>query len=185
MILMSTLAALAALTASAEPSPGDGGSLAIKTPRGLAGVETLVGRSLADLKATPLVCAKPQADGETACRVARRYGAYRIDMPPPLTDKINLRRLTLHVRNDHVEAVSFETSPDNFHALVVLLKTRFGAAVRSRSASVKVASQVRPRLTMAWRAGGMAASLTDPTPFGTLAVRITAVDSSSAPPSAV
>jgi hypothetical protein len=83
------------------------------------------------------------------------------------------------VRADRVEAVSLETSPDNFHPLVGLLNARFGQVAQAHSTAVEISHQVRPRVTMAWCAGDRTASLTDPTPSASLAVRI----ASQPPPS--
>jgi hypothetical protein len=162
----------AAQTTGQSQDPG--AVQAAQSPQGLTGVEALVGIPMSSLAAAPLVCADPAPDGAKACRVARRYGDYLIDSPPPLTDKVRLKRLTLFVRGQSVEAVSLETSPDNFHALLGLLKARFGPPASSHSARIQFAHGAAPRLTMTWRAGGLRASLTDPTPFGALSVRITA-----------
>lgn len=176
---LSALLALVALASTVSAQAMDegqdpGAALDAKAPLGLAGVEALVGLPVSTLAAAPLVCGEPGPDGAKACRVARRYGDYLIDSPPRLTDKVRLKRLTLFVRGQSVEAVSLETSPDNFHALIGLLKARLGPPASSHSARVQFAHGAAPRLTMTWRAGGLQASLTDPTPFGTLSVRITA-----------
>ncbi len=154
-----------------------GAAMAAEAPIGLAGLEALVGQPLQNLAAAPLVCGEARADGTTACRVARRYGTYVIDAPAPLTEKIRLRRLTLVIRGQTVDAISLETSPDSFHALTHLLKARFGPPAQSRSAAVRFAHGVQPRLTRTWRDAAVQASLTDPTPFNTLAVRIAAAPS--------
>lgn len=155
---------------SAEPFGGE--HLAGAAPLSLAGVRTLLGRSLESLQRAPLVCGAPRPDRTTACRVARRYGAYVIDDPAPLTAKVRLRRLTLIVRGQAIEAVAMETSPDNFHAVMHLLKARLGPPVRTQSARVRLSGKVLPRVTMTWRAQDAQVSLTDPTPFQTLSVLI-------------
>jgi len=186
MMLISALAALAAATPpeatsaiqSSDPSTGAPAILAARTPLGLADVEALLGRSLHSLQAAPLICGPPGRDGARACRVAQELGAFVIDTPPSLTPGIRMRRMTLSVRADRVEAVSLETSPDNFHTLVGLLNARFGRVAQVHSTAVEISHQVRPRVTMTWCAGDRAASLTDPTPLASLAVRI----ASLAPP---
>ncbi len=164
---------------------GQGERLAGVAPLGLTGVQALVGRDLQTLQGAPLVCGAPRPDGAKACRVARRYGQYVIDDPAPLTAKVRLRRLSLIVRGQTVEAVAFETSPDNFHAVTHLLKTRLGAPVRTQSARVRLSGEDLPRLTMAWRANGTLVSLTDPTPFQTLLVRVGHDDGSATTASGV
>jgi hypothetical protein len=176
---LSALLALVAMASTVSAQAMDqgqdpGAALDAKGPLGLAGVEALVGLPMSSLATAPLVCGEPAPDGAKVCRVARRYGDYLIDSPPPLTDKVRLRRLTLFVRAQSIEAVALETSPDNFHALLGLLKARLGPPASSHSARVQFAHGAAPRLTMTWQAGGLQASLTDPTPFGALSVRVTA-----------
>lgn len=171
LIALPLLAGAARAQETAADAQG-GEHLAGEAPLGLAGVQALVGRDLQTLQGAPLVCGAPRPDGAKACRVARRYGQYVIDDPAPLTAKVRLRRLSLIVRGQTVEAVAFETSPDNFHAVTHLLKARLGAPVRTQSARVRLSGEDLPRLTMAWRANGTLVSLTDPTPFQTLLVRV-------------
>lgn len=149
-----------------------GGHLAAAAPLSLAGVRALVGQTLDKLDRAPLVCGGLRPDGTKACRVARRYGAHVIDAPAPLTTKVRLRRLTLIVREQTIEAVALETSPDDFHAVVHLLKARLGPPARTQSDRVRLSGKILPRVTMAWRAQGVQVSLTDPTPFQTLSVLI-------------
>jgi len=173
---------LLASTARAQDASKDGQGgerLAGEAPLGLVGVQALVGQDLRTLGRAPLVCAAPRPDGAKACRVARRYGQYVIDDPAPLTAKVRLRRLTLIVRGQIIEAVTFETSPDNFHAVTHLLNTRLGAPVRTQSTRVRLSGEVQPRVTMAWRADGGQVSLTDPTPLQTLSVSIGRDDGAS------
>lgn len=172
VLLVLPLLASGAQAQSAPFEQQGGAALAGAAPLGLAGVQALIGQELPSLARAPLVCGAPWPDGAKACRVARRYGRFIIDDPAPLTAKVRLARLTLIVRGQIVEAIAFETSPDNFHAVTHLLTTRLGAPARTKSARVRLWANAQPRVTMTWRAHGMVVSLTDPTPHQTLSVLI-------------
>ncbi len=90
---LSALLALVAMASTVSAQAMDqgqdpGAALDAKGPLGLAGVEALVGLPMSSLATAPLVCGEPAPDGAKVCRVARRYGDYLIDSPPPLTDKV-------------------------------------------------------------------------------------------------